>query len=304
MKILSRAENKMDVSIIIVNYNTSKLLSECLHTIRQHTHCLEYEVIVVDNDSKDNSRDMIKKDFPWVRLIESPTNLGFGGANNLGMKAANGKYFFLLNSDTLLRNNAIKYFFDFAENGNSDTVLGCILLSSDHKPCHSYGNFITPQSELKQSLARFLPFLKDKTNLHPPTINQAIETEYITGADLWIPKKIYERVGGFDEDFFMYCEEVDWQLRMHQNGIRRLIIPGPEIIHLEGGSDKSVSSIWSASRLGRLYKSKRLYHKKHFGKGFKYRIFRMLYLMLNTPAILLLSVMKPGQGYTSLLNNQ
>ena len=285
----------MDVSIIIVSYNTKGLLADCLNSIREKTHGVKYEVIVVDNDSKDGTQEMLKAEFTWVRLIESKENLGFGKANNLGMKNALGKYLFLLNSDTILVNNAIKKFFEFSENNQGFGALGSILLDQNLQPCHSYGKFMTPGRSLKDVVAKYLRFLKDKSHLHPQHVKYPLEVDYITGADLWISKEVYDKTGGFDPDYFMYFEESDWQYRMSKKGLKRIIIPGPEIIHLEGGSDASKSSIWSPNRLKNFYASQNIYQKKHFNKWI-YPFYRIAYLILNTPSLLMLTFVKNGGG--------
>lgn len=277
----------MDVSIIIVNYNTKQLLSNCLDSIQTRTTDISYEVIVVDNDSADGSQELIKQKYPWVRLIESKENLGFGKANNLGMEHAKGKYFFLLNSDTILLNNAIKIFYDYSMQHPGFGALGAILLDAQKKPCHSYGNLITPSSEIKFVIAKYLRFLKDKSLLNPNQVKSPLSVGYITGADLWLKRQVFEELGGFDPDYFMYCEEVDWQKRMADANLPRIIIPGPEIIHLEGGSDPSKSRIWSNSRLKNIHKSKNIYYKKHFNQ-IEYLYFKILYSFLNIPNILLL----------------
>lgn len=285
----------MQVSVIIVNYNTRQLLCNCLRSIQERTTYIEYEVIIVDNASTDDSYEIVTRDFPWVRWIQSEENLGFGRANNLGMSVAKGKYFFLLNSDTLLVNNALKEFFDYAELNPDFGALGAILLGPDNDTCHSFGKFITPWSELKFVLVKYLRFLKDKSNLHPEKVDSPQKVDYITGADLWIPRKVYETIGGFDPIFFMYCEEVDWQQRMADANLDRLIIPGPEIIHLEGGSDNTKSRLWSPSRLKNIYTSKRIYHRKHF-KKWVYPFFRIVYLLLNSPSLIMLTIVKNGGG--------
>lgn len=281
----------MDVSIIIVSYNTKNLLSECLSSIKFKTHGVEYEVIVVDNNSKDGTQKMLQAEFPWVRLIESNENLGFGKANNLGMKNALGKYYFLLNSDTILVNNAIKDFFDFSENSAGFGALGSVLLDKNLNPCHSYGKFPTPGRSLKNVMAKYLRFLKEKSHLHPDKVEHPMEVEYITGADLWIPKEVYEKTGGFDPDYFMYFEESDWQLRMSKIGLKRFIIPGPEIIHLEGGSDPFKTNIWSRSRLKNYYASQKIYQKKHFNKWI-YPLYRIVYIFLHTPSVIISNIIK------------
>lgn len=294
----------MDVSIIIVNYNTKQLLSNCLNSIKDKTKDIEYEIIVVDNNSHDGSQEMLKNDFPWVRLIESKENLGFGRANNLGMKNAQGKYFFLLNSDTILVNNAIKDFYDYSESHPGFGALGSILLDKNLKPCHSYGKFPTQLRTLKDALAKYLRFLKDKNKFHPEMNSCPLEVEYITGADLWISRNVFERTSGFDPDYFMYFEESDWQKRMDDIGLKRYIIPGPKIIHLEGGSDSSKSHIWSPNRLKNFYKSQKIYHHKHFNK-WTYPLFRIAYLVINTPSLIMLTIVKnKGGGYSEIIKIQ
>lgn len=304
----------MDVSVIIVNYNTREILGECLRSVRERTEGLEYEVIVVDNASVDGSQEYIRRAFPWVRLIESKKNLGFGKANNLGMKEARGKYLFLLNSDTILKNNALKIFYEYSEQyGNASNILtnkkdrgigalGAILLGPDGRNCHSYGRFITPARELKEVVAKYLKFLKDKDKFNPSSVSAPKEVDYITGADLWVPREVFERTGGFDPAFFMYCEEVDWQKRMDDIGLKRVIIPGPEIVHLEGGSDRSKKKVWSPSRLKNIYTSKRIYYKKHFNR-LTYPFFRLLFLILNTPVIMLNAIKNRGD-YKKLIKYQ
>ena len=273
----------IEVSVIIVNYNTKDLLANCLTSIFNNTKDLGFEIIVVDNDSHDGSQDMIKRDFPNVKLIESRINLGFGKANNLGSSIAKGKYLFYLNSDTLLRNNAIKIFFDCAEKGESTIgALGCILTGSDGDTCHSYGKMITMLSELRAELARYFRFLKYQWLIKPPRRSNPLKVDYITGADLFVPITVFKNTGGFDSDFFMYCEEVDWQKRMAKQGLECMVIPGPEIIHLEGGSDTMKGRIWSKSRTKNIFKSRRIFYKKHFNK-FLLPFFLCIQWMLRLP---------------------
>lgn len=283
----------IDVSIIIVNYNTKKLLSQCISSIVKMTKDISYEIIVVDNASKDGSVDMLKKNYSNVRVIEAGSNLGFGRANNLGMENAYGKYYLLLNSDTLLLNNAIKIFYDKAQALKRRNLkfggLGAILIGSDMQTCNSFGRFATPILQLRWELSKYFRFLKDRSINHPDKVSDTINVDYITGADLLIPKEVYEITRGFDPDFFMYCEEVDLQKRMENLGLSRLIIPGPEIIHLEGGSDDSQKKVWSVTRLKYLYKSKRLYFKKHFNKQ-KYPLFRVAYCIIVFPSIIISSI--------------
>lgn len=282
-------EAKNDVSVIIVNYNTKSILRECLKSVIEKTSDIDYEIIVVDNASSDGSIDMLRQEFPDALAIEAGDNLGFGRANNLGMSKASGKYLFLLNSDTILLNNTIRIFYDRAEQlakeGYKIGTLGAILLNNARQTCHSYGSFITPASEFKDLISKYLRFLKNKTNTNPQRIEDVLEVDYITGADMFLPAEVFRKTGGFDPDFFMYCEEVDWQKRMEEAGYMRLVIDGPEIVHLEGGSETGDSHLWSPSRLTNIYTSRKIYRKKHYGK-LKLPLFRILYFILDLPFVL------------------
>lgn len=259
---------QIEVSIIIVNYNTLHLLQECISSIYKHTRKNSIEIIVVDNQSIDGSVEMLRTTFPTVIIIENKENQGFGRANNLGSKRAHGKYLFYLNSDTILLNDAISIFFKYAENTNEGIgALGCILTGPDGNTCHSYGKMITPGYELKNAIARYLRFLKPRWLTRPDKVRKPLSVDYITGADLFVPRKVFEKTGGFDPDYFMYCEEVDWQKRMDAIGLKRLIIPGPEIIHLEGGSDSNKKPTWSQTRISNIQKSRKIFYKKHFNKS-------------------------------------
>ncbi len=293
-----------DVSVVIVNYNTRDMLRDCIGSIKENTHDIDYEVIVVDNNSHDGSVEMLRKEFPDVMTIEAGVNLGFGRANNLGMSKAVGKYLFLLNSDTILLNNAIKIFYDQAQQlikeGYRIGALGAVLLNRDRKTCHSYGNFITPSSELKELITKYLRFLKDHNNTNPPRVEGSLNVDYVTGADMFVSTEVFHITGGFDPDFFMYCEEVDWQKRMAQEGYDRFIVDGPEIVHLEGGSEKNGATFWSPGRLANLYSSRKIYRKKHYNKIIL-PVFRAIHFLLDIPALLGVALSSKRKEYLRLI---
>ena len=275
----------MDVSIIIVNYNTREITKNCLKSLFEKTRDIDFEVLVSDNGSKDGSQEMIETEFPQVILIENNANLGFGAANNRALAAAKGKYVFYLNSDTVLLNNAVKLFFDYWENApDKDTIgaLGANLLDTQGTVIHSHGSFPHIDSVIKDTvkalygtykLTLFNAILKKTFPIY--TQNQFTEkrfggVEYITGADLFLKNDEYAY---FDEHYFMYCEEADLQYRLARRGKKRLLIDGPEIIHLSGASSKkdmpdaiqlfaSASSIHN--NLSRIY-----FFRKHGANRFK-----------------------------------
>ena len=146
-------ENNIDVSIIIVNYNTCMLLKNCLLSIFKHTKYITFEVIVSDNGSSDGSLEMLHQEFPNVLVIENKANLGFGVANNKGLSISKGKYILYLNSDTVLLNNAVKYFFDYWEKSNDKEKIGALgsnLLNENNEVIHSFGNFPSYRKEIEK----------------------------------------------------------------------------------------------------------------------------------------------------------
>jgi len=223
----------MDVSIIIVNYNTKKITNDCIQSIISKTSGLDYEIIVVDNASTDGSREFFESD-KRINYIYSERNGGFGYGNNLGMKVAKGKYFFLLNSDTLLINNAIKEFFDYAESHNPQTIYGCYLVGDDGTYRNSF--FYFPDFTIIQFIHRQIY----GQNMEPNYTNR--EVECVSGADMFIPREAIEDSGLFDENIFLYGEEGELQYRMMKKGYKRMIINTPKIIHLEGKSSGGKAS--------------------------------------------------------------
>ena len=256
----------MDVSIIIINYNTKQMLADCLLSLYKFTNEIKFEVIVVDNASTDGSERSISSLFPQVKWINSGGNIGFGRANNLGIKYATGKYLFLLNSDTLLLNNAVKAFYDYAESHTDKQlgILGCWLCDNDGKPNNSFGEFPTPSSEIRYLLGKL------GTN-KAVQCGGNVDVDYIIGADMFIRRDIFEKFGGFDPHFFMYYEETDFQYRMAQKGYVHRVINTPQIVHLEGGSfsDKGLTF----NRFVMAQKSYNYYMRKHF-KGIKYLVYK------------------------------
>lgn len=234
----------MDVSVIIVNYNTLQLTLNCINSIFQQTKGITFEVIVIDNASTDHSTDILKKD-DRIILIESEVNLGFGKANNLGYKSATGKYIFLLNSDTLLLNNALKLFFDKMESSSeSIACMGTVLFTDCDcsNVGHSYAQFIGGFSLIYQLyLSRM--FKKVGINIGKQWMDAGILessdffcVQHMIGAAMFIRKNVADHCGLFDPDFFMYYEETEMQLRFTRAGYSCYIYRKPCIVHLEGKS--------------------------------------------------------------------
>lgn len=232
----------MDISIIIINYNTKQLLYNCLTSLYNFTVGVEYEIIVVDNGSTDGSSELIKEAFPKVLFINAGKNLGFGNANNLGAKHANGEFLFLLNSDTVLYENSIKVLYDFYRQNEQALkigVLGCKLVDENLQTINSGGGFPWVKNDLKEYYYVLAEkCLKKKFAPRDPYDFTAsfFEIDYVIGADMFMRKSLYEKVGGFDQAYFMYYEESDMQMAIRRLGYKCYITTQSSIIHLEGGS--------------------------------------------------------------------
>ena len=290
----------VDVSIIIVNFNTKDLLHNCLSSLFEQTKDIEFEVFVSDNGSTDGSLDMVKKEFPSVLIIDNQANLGFGAANNRALDKAKGKYVFYLNSDTVLLNNAVKIFFDYWENSeDKDNIgsLGSNLLNEEKQIIHSYGTLQENvwhdvkhnAKDLLRSIKNSIPILK-KTHLGkaPDDVKSKYvgEVGFVTGADLFVRNDSFAR---FDERYFLYWEDSDLQKTMALAGKKRLIIDGPEIQHLKGKSDKSSSVMQFYKGVSKINTqlSTCLYHRKFNGKK-KFAIFALktvIFIMWLNPLL-------------------
>lgn len=237
----------MDVSIIIVNYHSAGMVIDCINSIYEKTQGIRYEIIVVDNASGDGSVETLRGAFgSGITVIASEENLGFGKANNLGAGLAQGKYLFLLNPDTLLVNNAIQILVDYMEKNPRAGVAGGNLYSPDRTPAGSFcREFDDLQTEKNRASWRFLlgervrAKLGIRRNRPLREFNHTQEPEkvaYIFGADILIPKQLFEEVGGFDPDFFMYAEEEELTWRISRRGFDVVSVPNAQIIHLEGAT--------------------------------------------------------------------
>lgn len=245
----------MDVSIIIVNYNTCELLQNCLRSVVERTQQVFYEIIVVDNCSSDDSVSMVKNLFPLVKLVESKENLGFGKGNNLGSKYALGKYLFFLNSDTLLINNAVKILFNFLEDDINRNVacVGGNLYHSDGRPNYSYTTSFPSLLYIflyRSYIGSFLGYDYFNKTGKPKVVS------IIIGADLLISKEKFNLIDGFDPNYFMYVEEGDLQYRLKQRGFQSMSVPDAKIIHLQGASSPSAFKLKSEIQSYFLYFSK------------------------------------------------
>lgn len=273
----------MDVSIIIVNYNTKEVTQNCINSIIEKTHGIEYEIILVDNASSDGSKEFFSQNKD-ILFIPNKKNLGFGRANNIGIKIAKGKYIFLLNSDTYLLNNAVKDFFDYMEDSSSDiAVAGAYLKDKNLKDNTSEVHYLYIDKILRNALKSLLPQMIKRKNVKETISNIPPQNKYVEaviGADMFIRKEAIVQCGMFDENIFMYCEEVDLQKRFTDNGYKIILIITPQIVHLEGSSSKK----YSAKR-NIMFMNGCFYYLRKHNPLWKYITFRILYFILKLPML-------------------
>lgn len=233
----------MNLSIIIVNYKTPALLKDCLLSVFRFTENIHFEILVVDNFSQDDTEVMVRAEFPAVRWIQMGYNAGFARANNEGIRNSRGDCVLLLNSDTLVTDNAIGNCYHLFKS-TSYVACGVQLKNRDGSPQIS-GNYF-----MKGGLNNLLPLpyigalLKAFGNLmkvskpHVPDAGGEVDVDWINGAYLMVKKDAIEKAGMMDEDFFLYAEEAEWCYRLKQYG--RLAIFGQfRIIHLQGESSNA-----------------------------------------------------------------
>jgi GT2 family glycosyltransferase len=235
----------LDVSTIIVNWNTCEILRDCLASIYAKTRDVEFEVIVVDNASSDGSVNVVKSEFPQVILLENRGNLGFAAANNQGMAIAQGRYVLLLNSDTIVLGNAIDKAFAFADNHKNTAVVGCRVLNPDRTVQTTCFMFPSLLNMLLSSSYLYKLFPKNKffgrEQMTWWNRNDTREVDVVTGCFMLVRQKAIKQVGIMDERFFMYGEETDWCYRFKQAGWKILFTPNAEIIHFGGQSSKQIA---------------------------------------------------------------
>jgi GT2 family glycosyltransferase len=265
--------NSLDASVIIVSFNTCALLRECIQTLKREAAGLAYETIVVDNASHDGSADMVAAEFPEVRLIRSTANLGFGGANNRGFEVARGRYIVLLNSDAFPRPRALQLSVEHMDRNPDAGLGGGKLVGRDDSWQPSARMFPSPINDLltMAGIAAKYPrsrwFGRADRTWADASIPASVD--WITGAYAIVRRSVLERVGFFDERFFLYYEEVDLCRRIKSAQNQIWYWPDIVTVHLGGESAKTiktqkVSSAGSQLTLWRI-RSEFLYYRKHHG---------------------------------------
>lgn len=263
-----------DLSIVIVSWNTKALLRKCLQSIYDETKKYSFEIVVVDNDSPDDSAAMVRGEFPDVKLVANKTNNGFAPANNQGLEIATGKNILFLNPDTVVLKGAIDKMMDYLL-ANKDKGVGCVvckLLNDDMTLQKSVNNFFSLWSSFFEN--RFFADILKKFNTKKMFMSfwdhgDTREIDWAYGAVFLVSEECYKKVGMLDDRFYIYAEEMDYFMRIRKAGYKSVFLHDVEIIHF----GKSSSRQRRAAMFIQNYKSLYLYIKKHYS-GFTYYIYR------------------------------
>lgn len=244
----------LDVSVIIVNWNTQEILRDCLKSVYEETRDISFEVVVVDNASSDGSVEMVQEKFPQVILIENTENRGFAAANNQGMCVARGRYVLLLNSDTIVLDGAIQKTIAFADQHTEAAVVGCKTFYPDgalQRNCFMYPalvNMLLSAFFLNKLFPRNKFFGRERMAWWD--LDDVREVEVVCGCYALVRSEAIDQVGMMEERLFMYGDDPDWCFRFKKAGWKTLFTPDAEIIHWGGQSTKGMAREFRWQQLG------------------------------------------------------
>lgn len=253
----------MDLSIVIVNWNTREMLRDCLNSVFAGLDSLRAEVWVVDNASEDGSPEMVAEDFPQVKLIRNTENRGFAAANNQALALAQGRHVLLLNSDTLVLGSVLPASVAWLDANPEVGVMGCRVLNTDHslqKTCSMFPSLLNLSLQAA-GLTRLPGRFFDRYRMERWDRRCERDVDVVSGCYMLVRRDAMEQVGLLDEDFFFYGEETDWCRRFAQAGWRLTFAPVGEIVHFGGGSVRKLNhrkDVMLSEGTIRL-------HAKHFG---------------------------------------
>lgn len=257
----------MKLSVIILNYNVSFFLRQCILTVQEALVGIESEIIVIDNDSKDDSCEMVKKLFPKIKLIENKENVGFSKANNQGVAIAKGEYVCILNPDTAVAKNTFTKALTYAESKNDLGALGIRLIdgTGNYLP-ESKRNIPTP----RVSLYKILGIRSKKYSYYADQLTgtETGEAPVLVGAFMLLKTNVYKEVGGFDEDYFMYGEDIDLSYKLLKSNYKNYYLGSVTMLHYKGESTTK-----DKNYLRRFYGAMHIFYKKHFKSN---NIFKIL----------------------------
>ncbi|MFH0863618.1 MAG: glycosyltransferase family 2 protein [Candidatus Gottesmanbacteria bacterium] len=287
----------VDLSIIIVNFNTKSLLVECLKSLVEATRSINSEIIVVDNGSTDNSINEIRNSrltLNNLKIIENNANLGYAKANNLGIKASSGRYILLLNSDTIVYPKTLTAMIQFLNMNPQVGVATCrVELSNGELDPACHRGFPTPWASLSYFLGLEKLFPKSELfsqyHLGFLSIDKFHEIDSPTGAFYLIKKEVIDKVGLLDEDYFMYGEDLDWSYRIKAAGWKIMFNPEVKIIHFKkrSGRNQEDKNIRKMAKI-QFFETMKIFYNKHYRHRYPTIITRIILSTINVKKSLII----------------
>lgn len=284
----------MDLSVIIVNYNVRQFLENALTSIYRAMEGVQGEVFVVDNASDDGSIEMVKTKFPQVLLIENKANVGFAKANNTAMKHAKGRYLLLLNPDTIVQEDTFNVMVEFFDENQDAGLAGCKILNPDgtfQLPCRR--SFPTPWVAFTKIFGLSTLFPKSRLfgqyNLTYLSEDETYEVDAVSGSFMFLRREAYEKVGGLDETFFMYGEDLDWCYRVSKSAYKVYYVHSTKIIHFKGESTRR-SEI---DEIRMFYQAMQLFVEKHFSTSVVVEVLLTIGIVLRAALAMLTKTSRP-----------
>ncbi|MBI5474567.1 MAG: glycosyltransferase, partial [Ignavibacteriae bacterium] len=284
----------MDLSVIIVNYNVRQFLENSLTSIFRAMEGLTGEVFVIDNASDDGSLEMVRAKFPQVQLIENKVNVGFAKANNAALKRAQGRFILLINPDTVVQEDTFRVMLSFFDENPDAGLAGCKVLNPDGSfqlPCRR--SFPTPWVAFTKitGLSGLFPSSKlfGKYNLTYLSEDETYEVDAVSGSYMFLRREVYQKIGGLDETFFMYGEDLDWCYRVSRSGYKVYYVHSTKIIHFKGESTRR-SDI---DEIRTFYQAMQLFVEKHFSNSFIVELFLSIAIVLRAALAVVSKASRP-----------
>ncbi|MBX4205802.1 glycosyltransferase family 2 protein [Candidatus Microgenomates bacterium] len=294
--------DNIDTSVVIVNFNTKDITLNCIESVIKNTKDINFEIVIVDNGSTDGFVEEIKKKtYKNLKIIANKENKGFAEGNNQGTKSSTGRYVFFLNSDTVVNNNVIGELTRWMDQNPNVGISGCKLIGTDGFMQEPGGYFPSLLSVFSWMTIQDLPLVDRVIKPFHPLKKKAFvkgnkfftkkqNLDWIIGADMFVRRDVLNQIGGWDNSYFMYTEDVDLCFRAKKRGWQVSYLPNWEIIHLGGASSGSIEFPLVSE-----YKSIKLFYQKHYPK-WQYPIARLFLKLGALGRVILLGILEGRQS--------
>ena len=283
------------LSISLVNTNNCKLLGVCLHSLYDVDHGVEFETILVDNVSTDGSAEMVRTEFPQVKLIENTGRKGFAANHNQAIAASQGEHVFVLNEDTVVHPGALKALCDFLDTHPDVGAVGPRLENPDGTLQKSCYRFPSPLRVVAENLLLVAAFPNNPMwgDYRAFAHDELRYVDFVSGAAFLVRREVIEKTGALDDGFFIYAEETDWQLRMHKDGWKVAFLPDVTIVHYGGQSSVAIKD----RQFCEFHRSQLRFMRKHYGPVMELvnRVSMCVGAVLRMTIWPLVSVVKPSR---------